>query len=75
MPILKDYQLPSSPAKLTAPSADKSIFFLAFISSIDPVTNHSWCPDVRAALPVIDAAFSSDSAPELVYVEVGQRPE
>ncbi|KAI8304515.1 Serine/threonine-protein kinase pkn1 [Colletotrichum sp. SAR11_240] len=35
----------------------------------------SWCPDVRAALPHINAAFSAETAPNMAFVEVGQRPE
>jgi hypothetical protein len=72
MPILTDFKLPASPAKL---EASKETLFLAFIASNDPATGQSWCPDVRAAMPVLQKTFSSDDGSELAYVEVGQRPE
>ncbi|EXF79326.1 serine/threonine protein kinase [Colletotrichum fioriniae PJ7] len=50
-------------------------FFITFTTSDHPDTGESWCPDVRAALPHIIAAFSPSRAPEMAFVEVGQRPE
>ncbi|KAK1964911.1 hypothetical protein LY78DRAFT_704043 [Colletotrichum sublineola] len=61
-----------SGSSLLRPSA---AFFITFTTSDHPDTGESWCPDVRAALPHIKAAFSADSAPEMAFVEVGQRPE
>lgn len=73
MPVLTSFSLPGSPAALSL-SPGKP-FFIAFLSSNDPQTNQPWCPDVRAALPVLDDAFSANSSPDAAYVEVGQRPE
>lgn len=40
------------------------------------MTNEPWCPDVRAALPVIEAVFSGDVGGEHVrFVYVGQKDE
>ncbi|SPN98659.1 related to Thioredoxin domain-containing protein C21C3.12c [Cephalotrichum gorgonifer] len=75
MPILADFSLPASPASLPVPNEPNAKFFLTFVASDDPVTKQSWCPDVRAALPVIKATFSADGAPTTAFVEVGQRPE
>ncbi|OJK03625.1 hypothetical protein ASPACDRAFT_1852560 [Aspergillus aculeatus ATCC 16872] len=79
MPILTTFPLPASPAALQIPKGSSSSsaapFFLAFVTSPDPATGQSWCPDVRAAWPVLDAAFSAAEAPHLAVVEVGQKPE
>jgi hypothetical protein len=75
MPILKDFQLPPSVAELDLSGSSNSTLFIAFISSADPRTGTPWCPDVRATLPGIREAFSSDSTPDLVIAEVGQIPE
>lgn len=74
MPVTQDFKLPSSPKSLDLPEKAGQKLFLAFIASKDPVTKQSWCPDVRAALPVIEAKFSGDEF-EVRFVEVGQRPE
>jgi len=74
MPLSTTFTLPSSPSALILPEDNKASLFLCFISSNDPVTNQSWCPDVRAALPHIHAAFAGDGL-EGALVEVGQRPE
>ncbi|KAB8292885.1 hypothetical protein EYC80_007251 [Monilinia laxa] len=74
MPVTQDFKLPSSPKHLELPEKANQKLFLAFIASKDPVTKQSWCPDVRAALPVIEAKFSGDEF-EVGFVEVGQRPE
>jgi hypothetical protein len=75
MPILDALPVPTSAQEL--PIADDAVckLFLCFISSTDPSTKQPWCPDVRAALPRLEKAFSSQDAPELVYVHVGQKPE
>ncbi|KAK8030160.1 hypothetical protein PG993_011451 [Apiospora rasikravindrae] len=73
MPILKSFELPESPEALSFDSP-KPVFLL-FIASKDPATGESWCPDVRASLPHIEAAFSADDAPTVGFVEVGQKPE
>jgi len=74
MPISTTFKLPNSPSLLDLPEDSKSTFFLTFISSNDPATKQSWCPDVRAALPHIHAAFAGDEV-KGALVEVGQRPE
>lgn len=71
MPILHNSTTPL----LALPKNLKSPFFICFISSTDPTTQHSWCPDVRAALPHVTAAFAANGEREVVLVEVGQRPE
>ncbi|KAF3934441.1 hypothetical protein ABW19_dt0200184 [Dactylella cylindrospora] len=46
--------------------------FVLFIASNDPATGQPWCPDVRAALPVIERVFEEDDEEKLWYVvEVG----
>lgn len=75
MPILNNFTVPSAAKLLEFPENAKSELFITFISSIDPTTKQSWCPDVRAALPNINAAFSADDAPVVAMVEVGHRPE
>ncbi|KAH6674796.1 thioredoxin-like protein [Halenospora varia] len=75
MPISNKFTIPTSANLLALPSDPNHKFYIAFISSIDPTTKQSWCPDVRAALPHIKAAFSSDDGPEVAFVEVGMRPE
>ncbi|KAK8078783.1 hypothetical protein PG994_002590 [Apiospora phragmitis] len=73
MPIQRSFVLPESPDALSF-SSSKPVFLL-FIASKDPATGKSWCPDVRASLPHIEAAFSADDAPTVGFVEVGQKPE
>ncbi|TVY84001.1 Thioredoxin domain-containing protein [Lachnellula suecica] len=75
MPISQNFQLPQSAQQLPLPNGPNHKFFIVFISSTDPATKLSWCPDVRAALPHINAAFSAVDGPEVALVEVGQRPE
>ncbi|KAF1966884.1 hypothetical protein BU23DRAFT_420101, partial [Bimuria novae-zelandiae CBS 107.79] len=75
MPIQEPYQLPDSAQDLPVAGEQNAIFFLNFIASISPETQQSWCPDVRAALPYTDAAFSSETDPQVGYVHVGQKPE
>ncbi|EAW14637.1 DUF953 domain protein [Aspergillus clavatus NRRL 1] len=74
MPFITDFQLPSSAAQLEFPK-DAQALFIVFVTSDDPVTGQSWCPDVRAAWPVLEATFSPADAPRLAVVEVGQKPE
>lgn len=62
MTILKSFPLPSSPSALQIPNEKEkdsppSNFFIAFLASKDPLTNQPWCPDVRAALPILEATF------------------
>ncbi|PYH29286.1 thioredoxin-like protein [Aspergillus neoniger CBS 115656] len=73
MPLISNFQLPAS-ANLLEVSADKKLF-LAFVSSADPATGQAWCPDVRAAWPKIEEAFSGQDGPKVGVVEVGQKPE
>lgn len=75
MPIVRNFALPGSIKSLQKPASSGSAFFIAFIASKDPTTGQPWCPDVAAALPKLEAAFSSDSAPTVAFVEVGQKPE
>lgn len=75
MPFIADFTIPESTKLLQLPNDSNSKFFIVFVSSNDPATKQPWCPDVRAALPCIDAAFSSEHAPRLAVVEVGQKPE
>lgn len=73
MPIIRSFTLPASSKDLTFP--DKKPFYLAFVASNHPETGVPWCPDVRAAMPVINAAFEKEDGPALGMVEVGQKPE
>ena len=75
MPVQDPFQIPNSAQDLPLANDPHATFFLNFIASISPETKQPWCPDVRAALPLIDAAFSADNAPEVGYVHVGQKPE
>ena len=75
MPVQNPFKLPISAQDLPLADEQNATFFLNFIASISPETNQSWCPDVRAALPVTDAAFSAKDAPHVGYVHVGQKPE
>ncbi|KAJ4371873.1 hypothetical protein N0V86_008427 [Didymella sp. IMI 355093] len=75
MPIQDHYHIPASAQDLPVPNSPSAKVYLAFISGTDPVTNQSWCPDVRAALPRLQKAFSSEDAPQLLFVHVGQKPE
>ncbi|KAJ6024625.1 hypothetical protein N7540_005422 [Penicillium herquei] len=75
MPIIRDFTPPANAQLLDLPEISNAKFFIAFVSSDDPVTGQPWCPDVRAALPHIDAAFSAETAPTVAIVPVGQKPE
>jgi hypothetical protein len=75
MPIQDPFQLPESTQDLPLTNDPNATYFLNFIASISPETNQPWCSDVRAALPVLDAAFSAEKAPEVGFVHVGQKPE
>ncbi|KAI1327459.1 hypothetical protein F5Y16DRAFT_372073 [Xylariaceae sp. FL0255] len=75
MPIIQNFTLPETPEAFAKVQNITTPFFITFIASKDPATNQPWCPDVRAALPVIKATFSADDAPGLAIVEVGQRNE
>ncbi|KAK7180417.1 hypothetical protein DPSP01_001807 [Paraphaeosphaeria sporulosa] len=75
MPIQDPFQLPKSAQDLPLANDTDDTYFLFFISSISPETKQPWCPDVRAALPVVGAAFSFENAPEVGFVHVGQKPE
>ncbi|KXH50183.1 serine/threonine protein kinase [Colletotrichum simmondsii] len=76
MPIIPEFKLPEDASALGRYTTNSTApFFITFTTSDHPDTGESWCPDVRAALPRIIAAFSPSSAPEMAFVEVGQRPE
>ena len=74
MTILSDFELPTCAAALHIPGEATYELFLAFIASSDPTTGRPWCPDVRAALPPLKAAFAPRSSPKVAFVEVGQKP-
>lgn len=73
MPILRSFAVPKSIESLQLPA--DSPFFIAFLASKDPATKQPWCPDVRAALPTLEASFQGQKQPTAAFVEVGQRPE
>lgn len=75
MPIQDHFKLPHTAQDLPLANDPAASLFLCFISSTDPVSKQSWCPDVRAALPRLNKTFSDQDAPKLAYVHVGQRPE
>ncbi|KAI8195994.1 Thioredoxin domain-containing protein [Colletotrichum sp. SAR 10_65] len=75
MPIISTFTLPDSVEAIQLPGSPDAPFFITFTTSNLPETGESWCPDVRAALPHINAAFSAETAPNMAFVEVGQRPE
>lgn len=74
MTILGDFELPASSADLPVSADATSPLYVAFIASDDPATGRPWCPDVRAALPSLKAAFSGKRNPEVAFVAVGQKP-
>ncbi|KAJ4331020.1 hypothetical protein N0V95_009959 [Ascochyta clinopodiicola] len=66
MPIQDPFPLPSNLQDLPLPGDNNgATLFLCFISSTDPATGQSWCPDVRAALPRLQRAFEGPEAPRL----------
>jgi thiol-disulfide isomerase/thioredoxin len=74
MPIINQASpLPESYKDLPVVAGKPLLVF--FAASKDPRTGESWCPDVRAALPVLQATFSAEDQPHLTYIEVGQRTE
>ena len=75
MPIQDHFSVPASAQDLPIPNDASAKLFVVFISGTDPVTKQSWCPDVRAALPRLEKTFSGETAPQLLQVHVGQRPE
>lgn len=75
MAIIYNFTLPASADALTPTADSQTPFFITFTTSDLPETGESWCPDVRAALPHLKAAFSPEGSPEMAFVEVGQRPE
>ncbi|KAJ5217267.1 DUF953 domain protein [Penicillium chermesinum] len=75
MPIITDFKLPASAKSIPLPEGPHSMLFIAFVSSDDPATGQPWCPDVRAALPHIKAAFAAEETPPVGLVTVGQKPE
>ncbi|KAJ5533582.1 hypothetical protein N7494_010134 [Penicillium frequentans] len=74
MPITRDFAPPANARLLELPESSPK-FFIAFVSSDDPITSQPWCPDVRAALPHINTAFAPADAPTVAIVPVGQKPE
>lgn len=76
MPIISNFKLPASASALDRPKEYSAPpFFITFVASNLPETGESWCPDVRAALPVLQEAFAAADTPEMAIVEVGQRLE
>ncbi|KAK7699771.1 hypothetical protein SLS64_011383 [Diaporthe eres] len=75
MTIISSFTLPATASALALPVNSQTPFFITFTTSDLPETGQSWCPDVRAALPHLKAAFSAEGSPEMAFVEVGQRPE
>ncbi|KAF7596085.1 hypothetical protein BBP40_003347 [Aspergillus hancockii] len=75
MPLITDFKLPRSPKHLELPEGTDAKALIVFVTSDDPATGQSWCPDVRAAWPILEATFSPANAPELTIVEVGQKSE
>lgn len=75
MTIVSGFTLPASANAIALPADSPGPFFITFTTSDLPETGQSWCPDVRAALPHLKAAFSAEGSPEMAFAEVGQRPE
>lgn len=75
MTIISGFRLPASAKALALPADSQTPFFITFTTSDLPETGQSWCPDVRAALSHLKAAFSAEGSPEMAFVEVGQRTE
>ncbi|OOQ90741.1 DUF953 domain protein [Penicillium brasilianum] len=73
MPIIKNFTLPASAKRLEVSESLDAKLFIAFISGDDPITKQPWCPDVRAALPHINAAFAAPDAPTVAIVSVGDK--
>ncbi|CZT04553.1 uncharacterized protein RAG0_10974 [Rhynchosporium agropyri] len=66
MPLLGRIIAPASVRELNVSGPGRPLF-VTFISSNHPETGKSWCPDVRTALPLLNAAFASREAPEMVW--------
>ncbi|KAK1751307.1 hypothetical protein QBC47DRAFT_391606 [Echria macrotheca] len=68
--------LPASPSdlrsRLSNPGASTYIFFIV---DDDPATGKPWCPDVRAALPVVTKFFEGHPELDVSVVSVGSRAE
>lgn len=81
MTILKSFPLPSSPSALQIPnekekdSPPSNFFFIAFLASKDPLTNQPWCPDVRAALPILEATFQETTTSQGAEGEQGKKEQ
>lgn len=81
MTILKSFPLPSSPSALQIPnekekdSPPSNFFFIAFLASKDPLTNQPWCPDVRAALPILEATFQETTTSQGAEGEEGKKEQ
>ncbi|OJJ56106.1 hypothetical protein ASPSYDRAFT_60209 [Aspergillus sydowii CBS 593.65] len=74
MPVITDFPLPSSATALQL-SAENPVTFLSFHASPDPNTGKPWCPDVVAALPHLQEVFSTPQAPQVAFINVGQKDE
>lgn len=74
MPIQNDFTLPASAQELPLLEDPGSKIFVTFNASADPSTGQPWCPDVRVAIPVLEAAFTTADSHTLLVEEVGQRP-
>ncbi|KAK4445225.1 hypothetical protein QBC34DRAFT_413452 [Podospora aff. communis PSN243] len=76
LPQVDASSLPSSPDGLKdgLPKAGDSTY-LFFIVGNDEATGQPWCPDVRAALPVVEKYFAQHPDLDISTVSVGSRPE
>ncbi|KAJ5107699.1 hypothetical protein N7456_004374 [Penicillium angulare] len=75
MPVIRDFTLPANLGLLELPEGPNAKLYVAFYSGNDATTKQPWCPDVRAAIPHIDAAFSAQDAPAVAIVSVGEKAE
>lgn len=48
--------------------------YLFFIVDNDAATGQPWCPDVRAALPVVQRFFEQNDGLDVAFVSVGSKP-
>ncbi|CZT17468.1 related to Thioredoxin domain-containing protein C21C3.12c [Ramularia collo-cygni] len=75
MPIIRDFAIPKAASDLVFPPPATTVFFIAFLASVDPQTRRPWCPDVVAALPTLEASFTGAKKPVAAFVDVGSRLE
>ncbi|KAF2648161.1 hypothetical protein K491DRAFT_613322 [Lophiostoma macrostomum CBS 122681] len=76
MPVHHDLKA-DSPQDLPIPDTADAKIFVGFIASVDLATGLPWCPDVRAALPVLERVFGGEGETQsrLSLVDVGQKAE